>query len=155
MAEGKTFYTWARGIPELRQAIAGFHRRTLGKAIDPERVTVPGAAMLSMVLALQCLVETGDNIVIVAPVWPNIFHAAQIAGAEVRLVRLGEDWNASRWRLDLDKLFAACDARTKAIFISSPNNPTGWVASRAEQQAMLDLRAAKASPLSATRSMAR
>ena len=143
LAEGKTFYTYARGIPELRQAIAGFHQRTLGLAIDPERVTVPGAAMLSIVTALQCVVETGDNVVIIAPVWPNIFQAAQVAGAEVRLVRLDEDWNSGRWRLDLDKLFAQCDARTKAIFISSPNNPTGWTASRGEQQAMLDFARAR------------
>lgn len=138
LEDGKTFYTWARGIPELRQAIAGFHQRTLGRAIDPERITVPGAAMLAIVMALNSVVETGDNIVIVAPVWPNIFHAAQIAGAEVRLVRLDEDWRAGHWRLDLDKLFARCDARTKAIFISSPNNPTGWMANREEQQTILD-----------------
>jgi len=143
LAEGKTFYTWARGIPELRQAIAGFHQRTLGVNVDPERITVPGAAMLAIVTALQCVVETGDNVVIVAPVWPNIFQAAQVAGAEVRLVRLDEDWESGRWRLDLDKLFAQCDARTKAIFISSPGNPTGWMASRAEQQAMLDFARAR------------
>ncbi len=138
LTEGKTFYTWARGIPELRQAIAAFHQRTLGIAIDPERITVPGAAMLAIVTALQCVVETGDNVVIVAPVWPNIFQAAQVAGAEVRLVRLDEDWNTGRWHLDLDKLFDRCDGRTKAIFISSPSNPTGWMASRAEQQTILD-----------------
>ena len=136
--DGKTFYTWARGIPELRQAIADFHRRTLGIAIDVERVTVPGAAMLAIVTALQCVVETGDNVVIVAPVWPNIYQAAQVAGADVRLVRLDEDWNSGRWHLDLDKLFGACDGRTKAIFISSPSNPTGWTASRAEQKAILE-----------------
>ncbi len=84
------------------------------------------------------MIETGDNIVIVAPVWPNIFHAAQVAGADVGLVRLDEDWQAGRWRLDLDKLFDRCDARTKAIFLSSPNNPTGWTASREEQQVLLD-----------------
>ncbi len=138
LAEGKTFYTWARGIPELRQAIADYHRRTLNVAIDPERVTVPGAAMLAILMALSSVIETGDNTVIVAPVWPNIFHAAQVAGADVRLVRLDEDWRQSRWQLDLDKLFDRCDARTKAIFLSSPNNPTGWMASREEQQVLLD-----------------
>jgi aspartate aminotransferase len=138
LADGKTFYTWARGIPELRQAIADYHRRTLNVTVDPERVTVPGAAMLAIVMALTSVIESGDNIVIVAPVWPNIFHAAQVAGADVRLVRLDEDWRQGRWRLDLDKLFDRCDARTKAVFLSSPNNPTGWMASREEQQALLD-----------------
>lgn len=137
--DGKTFYTWARGIPELREAIAAFHRRTLGMPIDPERITVPGAAMLAINMALSCVVERGgDNVVIVAPVWPNIFHAAQVAGAEVRLVRLDEDWTEGDWRLDLDKLFDACDAKTKAILISTPNNPSGWMASKPEQQAILD-----------------
>lgn len=136
--DGKTFYTWARGIPELREAIALHHQKTLNVPIDPERVTVPGAAMLAIVLALSCIVETGDNIVIVAPVWPNIFHAAQVAGAEVRLARLDEDWTTGRWHLDLDKLFDHCDDRTRAIFVSTPNNPTGWMASHSEQQAMLD-----------------
>ncbi|HXR94250.1 MAG TPA: pyridoxal phosphate-dependent aminotransferase [Rhizomicrobium sp.] len=136
--EGKTFYTWARGIPELRQAIAAFHQRTSGVMVDPDRVTVPGAAMLAIAMALSCVVERGDNVVIVAPVWPNIFHAAQVAGAEVRMVRLDEDWSAGLWRLDLDKLFDACNSHTKAIFISTPNNPSGWMASRAEQQAILD-----------------
>ncbi|HXL70382.1 MAG TPA: aminotransferase class I/II-fold pyridoxal phosphate-dependent enzyme, partial [Rhizomicrobium sp.] len=138
LGDGKTFYTWARGIPELREALAAFHQRTIGMTIDPERITVPGAAMLAISMALSCVVERGDNVVIVAPVWPNIFHAAQVAGAEVRMVRLDEDWTAGHWRLDLDKLFDACDSHTKAIFISTPNNPTGWMASRDEQQAILD-----------------
>ena len=136
--DGKTFYTWARGIPELREAIAAFHQRTVGMVIDPERITVPGAAMLAINMALSCVVERGDNVVIIAPVWPNIFHAAQVAGAEVRMVRLDEDWTAGKWHLDLDKLFAACDSRTRAIFVSTPNNPSGWMASRGEQKAILD-----------------
>src|SRR3954465_4904739 len=94
--------------------------------------------MLGVVSALKCVVETGDNIVIVSPIWPNIFQAAKIAGAEPRLVRLEEDWSAGHWRLDLQKLFDACDARTKAIFICSPGNPTGWMATADEQKQILD-----------------
>jgi aspartate aminotransferase len=138
LENGKTFYTHARGIPELRQAIADFHRRTTGAAVAVERVTVPGAAMLAVTTALQCVVETGDNIVIVSPIWPNIFQAARIAGAEPRLVRLEEDWNAGRWRLDLQKLFDACDGRTKALFLASPGNPTGWMLTAEEQRVILD-----------------
>lgn len=137
--DGKTFYSNARGIPPLRNAIAAFHKRTLGVDVGLDRITVPGAAMLAVVAALQCVVETGDNVVVISPVWPNIFQAAQIVGAEVRFSSLEDEWDASppRWRLDLEKLFAACDARTKAIFISSPGNPTGWIMSREEQLAVL------------------
>jgi aspartate/methionine/tyrosine aminotransferase len=71
-------------------------------------------------------------------VWPNIFQAAEITGAKVKFCRLQEDWTASRWHLDLEKLFATCDARTKAIFVASPGNPTGWIMSRDEQRTVLE-----------------
>jgi aspartate aminotransferase len=135
---GKTFYTHARGVTELREALQGFHRRTVDVDIALERITVPGAAMMAVICALQCVVETGDNIVCVSPVWPNIFQAALICGATIKYARLDEDWTASRWTLDLEKLFATCDARTKAIFISSPGNPTGWVMPREQQVALLE-----------------
>jgi aspartate/methionine/tyrosine aminotransferase len=138
--KGRTFYTTSRGIMPLREAIRAFHARTVQRDIALERITVPGAAMLAVVTALQCVIETGDNVVCVSPVWPNIFQAAKMTGAEIKFARLEEEWNVSppRWRLDLDKLFATCDARTKAIFIASPGNPTGWVMSREQQVAVLE-----------------
>ncbi|HVP85814.1 MAG TPA: aminotransferase class I/II-fold pyridoxal phosphate-dependent enzyme [Rhizomicrobium sp.] len=138
--KGRTFYTGSRGIPPLREALRDFHARTVKADIAVERITVPGAAMLAVVTALQCVVETGDNVVCISPVWPNIFQAARMTGAEIRFTRLDEDWRATppSWRLDLEKLFATCDARTKAIFVASPGNPTGWVMTRDEQIAILD-----------------
>jgi aspartate aminotransferase len=138
LEDGHTFYTNARGIQPLREAIRDFHRRTIGADIGLERITVPGAAMLAVVTALQMVCEGGDNVVIVSPIWPNVFQATRVVGAEPRLVRLDEDWSAGRWHLDMDKLFAACDARTKAMFIASPGNPTGWMLTAAEQKTILD-----------------
>jgi aspartate/methionine/tyrosine aminotransferase len=138
LMDGKTNYTNARGITPLREAIRDFHRRTSGADIALERITVPGAAMLAVVSALQMVCETGDNIVIVSPIWPNIFQAARVVGAQPRLVRLDEDWEAGRWRLDLNRLFDACDGRTKAMFLASPGNPTGWMMTAQEQKAILD-----------------
>jgi aspartate aminotransferase len=137
--EGKTFYTNARGITPLREAIRAFHRRTANVDVALDRITVPGSAMLAVIAALQCLIDTGDNIVVVSPVWPNIFQSAEICGAEVKFARLVDDWHASppQWRLDFDSVVAACDARTKAIFIASPGNPTGWIMSSAEQMTLL------------------
>jgi aspartate/methionine/tyrosine aminotransferase len=137
--EGKTFYTNARGITPLREAIRAFHRRTADVDVALDRITVPGSAMLAVIAALQCLIDTGDNIVVVSPVWPNIFQAAEICGAEVKFARLADDWHGSppRWRLDIESIAAACNARTKAIFIASPGNPTGWIMSREEQLMLL------------------
>lgn len=137
--EGKTFYSASRGILPLRQAIRDFHKRTVGADIGVERISMPGAATLAVVTALQILAEPGDNVVVVSPIWPSIFQAAQMMGAEVRFAQLDEDWNASpsRWQLDLEKMFSLCDGRTKAIFIASPGNPTGWVMKREEQKAVL------------------
>ena len=138
--EGKTFYSASRGILPLRQAIRDFHKRVVGADIGLERISMPGAATLAVVTALQILAEPGDNVVVVSPIWPSIFQAAQMMGAEVRFARLDENWNASpsQWRLDLEKMFSLCDGRTKAIFIASPGNPTGWVMTREEQQVVLD-----------------
>ena len=137
--DGKTFYSGSRGILPLREAVRGYHKRTLGVDVDIERISLPGAATLAVVTALQILCNTGDNVVIVSPIWPSIFQAAQMVGAQVRFARLDDDWRSAtpRWSLDLEKLFAQCDARTKAIFINSPGNPTGWIMSRDEQRAVL------------------
>ena len=138
LEDGRTFYTNARGILPLREAIRDFHRRTVGAEIGLERITVPGGAMLAVVTALQMVCEAGDNVVIVSPIWPNIFQASRVVGAEPRLVRLDEDWTAGRWHLDLDKLFDTCDDRTKAMFLASPGNPTGWTLGCAEQKSILE-----------------
>ncbi|HWY60653.1 MAG TPA: pyridoxal phosphate-dependent aminotransferase [Rhizomicrobium sp.] len=143
LEDGKTFYTHARGILKLREELAAFHQRTSGADVEVERITVPGAAMLAITSALQALIETGDNIVIVSPIWPNIFQAAKIAGAAPRLVRLDEDWASGKWRLDLQKLFDTCDTRTKAIFIASPGNPTGWMMTAEEQKQVLEFSRAR------------
>ena len=137
--EGRTFYVHGRGIAPLREAIAAFHTRMTGSMIARERITVPGAAMLAVVSALQCLIEKGDNVVVVSPIWPNIFQAAEVAGAAIKFVPLRANWSSSRprWCLDLDQLFDACDGKTKAIFIASPGNPTGWTMSAEEQRAVL------------------
>jgi aspartate/methionine/tyrosine aminotransferase len=143
--DGKTFYAQSRGLPALREAVRAFHQRTVGADVALERISMPGAATLAVVTALQILVETGDNVVVVSPIWPSIFQAAQMVGAETRFARLDDDWRASPpgWRLDLEKIFSQCDARTKAIFIASPGNPTGWVMKRDQQQAVLDFARAR------------
>jgi aspartate aminotransferase len=129
LAAGHTFYTWKAGLPELRATIAdylsGLHAHPLGA----ERIVVTSSGMTALMLVAQALIEPGDNLVIVAPVWPNIAAAVAIMGGESRLVSL-DPVAGGGWRLDVERLFAACDARTRGIFVNSPSNPTGWVISQ-------------------------
>jgi aspartate/methionine/tyrosine aminotransferase len=135
MLAGETFYTYKRGIPELRQALARYHRRHWGVEIAEERITVTSAGMNAMMLAAEIAIGAGDNMVAISPVWPNIFATAEIMGGEVRMVPLGN--NGAGWHLDLDKLFAAVDARTRILYAATPGNPTGWTMSAEELAAVV------------------
>ena len=134
--EGQTFYIPnMRGYAPLIEELSIYQSRIHGRTIPVERSTIAPGGMQALYLALSLLVDVGTNVVYVAPQWPNIHNAIHLVGGEPRPVSLGFDTD---WRLDLDKLFAACDARTRAIFLSTPSNPTGWTASREEMQALLD-----------------
>jgi aspartate aminotransferase len=136
LREGQTFYTHKRGIPELRQAIAEYLTRLHEKPVAAGRVAVTSAGMSAIMLACQILVEPGDNVVIVSPVWPNINASVEALGGEARVVPLTPTPEGG-WRLDVERVVAACDEGTRAIFVNSPSNPTGWMWSRAEAEALL------------------
>jgi aspartate/methionine/tyrosine aminotransferase len=134
---GNTFYTHKRGIPELRAAIAGYLDGLYPGPLDVERITVTTSGMNGIMLTLQTIAGAGDNVVVVTPVWPNILSAVRIMGAELRTVTLDAQPDGG-FRLDVERLFAACDERTRAVFVNSPNNPTGWVMLAEDQRALLD-----------------
>ena len=136
LAEGHTFYTLNRGIPELREEIARYMSRLHGRAFAADRITVTASAMNAIALLMQTLVDPGDNAVLVAPVWPNIAASVGIMGGDARQVALAE--TGTGWRLDLDRLFDAVDGRTRLVFVNSPSNPTGWMMTADEQRALLD-----------------
>jgi aspartate aminotransferase len=133
---GHTFYTYKAGLPELRATIADYLSGLYGRAINAERVAVSSSGMTALMLVAQALIDAGDNLVIVAPVWPNIAAAVSIMGGEPRLVSL-DPLPQGGWRLDPERVFAACDSRTRGIFVNSPSNPTGWVVSAEEIATLL------------------
>jgi aspartate/methionine/tyrosine aminotransferase len=133
---GHTFYVNKRGVPPLREAVRAYMNGQYGIDLELERLTVTGSGMTAVMIAVETLVDNGDNVVTISPIWPNIFYAIETMGGQCRHVRL--DFTDRGWKLDLDRLFAACDDRTKAFFIASPGNPTGWMMSAEEQQAVLD-----------------
>ena len=137
LAAGETFYTWQRGIPDLREALARYHERLYGQPFSPERFYVTGSGMQSLQIAVRMIAGTGDELIIPTPAWPNFVAAASVGGA--RPVCVPMDYEQGRFTLDLGKLEAAITPRTRGMLINSPANPTGWTATREEQEALLAL----------------
>jgi len=134
---GETFYTWQAGIPELREALARFHQRHFGLAFSPEEFIVTIGGMQAIVLALQATTGAGDEAIYLEPAWPNFAGAAGVAGAIPVPVPLTEGGNG--WSCDVARVEAAVTSRTKAIFVNTPANPTGWTADIETLKALLDL----------------
>ncbi len=134
--EGLTFYVPnMRGLDRLNEALSAYQSRIHQRPVPVSRTTVTPGGMQALFLAVQLIADPGSNVVYVGPQWPNIHSVIHLSAAEPRPVALRFDTD---WRLDLDQLFDRCDARTRAIFLSTPSNPTGWTASAAEMQALLD-----------------
>jgi aspartate/methionine/tyrosine aminotransferase len=137
LAAGETFYTWQRGIPELRQALAAYTQRLYGRQASPERFFVTGSGMQAIQLAIACVASPGDEVVHLGPAWPNFPAAVGLKGAAAREVAL--DFTEAGWRLDMQKLVDATGPKTRALFINTPSNPTGWTATEDDLRAILDL----------------
>jgi len=138
---GETFYTLQRGIPELRAAIAHYMTQVYGAApgggaFDAERFSVTVGGMQALEIAVRMIAGPGDAVIVPSPAWPNFVGAIAVAGASPIEVPLQA---GARWSLDPDRLAAAITPATRAIVINTPANPTGFIATREELTATLDL----------------
>jgi aspartate/methionine/tyrosine aminotransferase len=135
LQRGETFYAHNLGLPELRSAVARY-TSALHTAVDASRIAITSGGVNALMLAVQALVDAGDEVVAITPVWPNLVAQPAIMGADVRCVALRPVDGA--WTLDLDALRGAVTPRTRLLIVNAPNNPTGWTLTRDEQQAILD-----------------
>jgi aspartate/methionine/tyrosine aminotransferase len=137
LAAGETFYTWQRGIPELRQALARYHERHFGRSFAPEEFLITGSGMHAIQLALQATTGAGDEAIYLTPAWPNFAGATGLAGATPVPVPLRETDNG--WICDIDRVADAITERTRVLFINTPSNPTGWTADLDTLRQLLNL----------------
>jgi aspartate/methionine/tyrosine aminotransferase len=134
IAAGELFYTHNLGIPELREALAAYVSK-LHRSVDFQQIAVTTAGVNALMVASQLLVDPGERVVQVVPLWPNLQEIPKILGATVQTVAL--QFSPSGWKLDLDRLLGALTAKTRALYLNSPNNPTGWTVSASELKAIL------------------
>jgi aspartate/methionine/tyrosine aminotransferase len=138
---GETFYTSQAGIPDFREAAATYMTRVYGAApgggsFSPSRFFATIGGMHAIEIATRLIAGPGDEALIPSPAWPNFVGAIETSGARAIPVPLDQ---ASRWSLDLERLAAAVTPATRAIVFNSPANPTGFIATREEIAATLDI----------------
>jgi aspartate/methionine/tyrosine aminotransferase len=135
LQKGETFYSQNLGLPELRHAVAEYMSALHGP-IWLDRLAITSGGVNALMLAVQQLVDAGDEVVAVTPVWPNLTAQPAIMGAHLRCVPLTP--RDGQWQLDMDALLSAVTSQTKLLIVNAPNNPTGWTLTRQEQEQILD-----------------
>lgn len=136
MREGRTFYTDQRGIKPLRESLSRYHKRYFDVDLSGEEVTLVNSGMFALHLAMDILISPGDEVVVLGPIWPNIYSSVKYHGAVSKHVSL--ELKEDGFELDLDKLFSAVTDKTKAIFINSPGNPSGWMMELEQMREVLE-----------------
>lgn len=121
---GETFYSQNLGRPYLREAISHYMSKLHDRTVTTQRIAAIDSGISGLMLSMQMLLNPGDKIVAVTPIWPNITEIPKILGATVERVPLIV--NNNRWALDMDRLLKSLTPDTKLLVINSPNNPTGW-----------------------------
>lgn len=132
----EVFYTHNNGREDLRQALSVYLEGLHGHGFGIERTSITSSGVSALMIALQTLIEPGDRVVLVTPIWPNIAQIPEVLGAQVKRVPVAP--GPKGWELDLDRLLDAVTPGTRVLIINSPGNPTGWTITREQQQAILD-----------------
>src|SRR5215210_4968266 len=130
IAENQSHYLQTNGVPRLRELIATkLREKNRIPIVDPDDVLVTNGGIHGLYIICRALLEPGDEVLIPDPEWPpaagNILAAQGVAVA----CPLHE---AAGWRYDFDELVSRITARTRVLYLNSPNNPTGGVLTRAD-----------------------
>jgi aspartate aminotransferase len=137
IAENRTHYLQTAGVPRLRELIAAKLRDRNAIPVDSdEHVFVTQGGIHAMYIAFHALLEPGDEVIVQDPAWPAAAGNVLIAKGVPVGCPLRESID---WKWDLDELRSKITPRTRALYVNSPNNPTGAVLTRADLEQLADL----------------
>ncbi|MEJ2058655.1 MAG: aminotransferase class I/II-fold pyridoxal phosphate-dependent enzyme, partial [Desulfofustis sp.] len=127
--DGRTGYTAATGIPQLRQAISSYYQQSFGLGIDPARIVVTPGSSGALQLVLSVLVDPGQEVLMTDPGYPcNKNFVELVSGVPVGLPVGAE----TRYQLNSEQVAENWRAATRAVMVATPSNPTGTVVERDE-----------------------
>ena len=142
MNEGFTYYTSNAGLDSTRQALAAYYEAKHGVSLDPAReIVVTASGVQALNAAIRCVLDPGDEAVVLTPAWPNGASIVQMCNAAPVMMAqplVKEPGGGTRYTIDFDALEAAITPRTRLLLYTSPSNPLGWVATGDEQRRLLE-----------------
>lgn len=134
--ENKTKYTPAAGIMELRKAVCNRLKEDCGLDYKPTQIVVASGAKHSVFVALQVLVNPGDEVILPAPFWVSYYELIKMAGGVPVIVNATEE---EGFKMTAEKFAAAITPKTKAVILNNPSNPTGMMYTKTELEALAKL----------------
>lgn len=137
MADGYTYYTENAGLPSLRKALARYYADLHGVELDRfSEIAVTASGVQALNVSLRCVLDPGDEGLVLTPAWPNGSSIIQMANGKAR--EIPHVLSGGRYSIDFDALERAVTPRTRLLLYTSPSNPLGWVASKQDQDRLLD-----------------
>ncbi len=133
LVEGKTGYTPATGLPELREAISGFYRERYAEAVSPEQIVITSGASAALLLALGTIINPADEVILADPGYPCNRHFVRFIEGKARSIPVTAD---TSYQLDAKLVKENWRDETKAVMVASPSNPTGTLISEKALQAI-------------------
>ncbi len=134
--ENKTRYTPAAGIMELRKAVCMRLKDDCGLDYEPSQVVIASGAKHSVFVALQVLLNPGDEVILPAPFWVSYYELIKMAGGVPVVVTATEEED---FKITAEKLAAAVTPKTKAMILNNPSNPTGMMYTKDELKDIADI----------------
>ena len=134
--ENKTRYTPAAGVMELRKAVCDRLHTDCGLDYEPSQIVVASGAKHNIFVALQTLVNPGDEVILPAPFWVSYYEQVKMAGGVPVIVDATEE---EGFKMTAEKFAAAVTPKTKALILNNPSNPTGMMYTKAELEAIAEI----------------
>ena len=137
MADGFTFYTENAGMPTTRKALARYYEELQQVTLDASsEIVVTASGVEALHLAIRCMIDPGDEALVLTPAWPNGAANVEMANGVAR--EIPHVLTGDRYEIDFDALEAAVTPRTRMLIYTSPSNPLGWVATDRDQDRLLE-----------------